>query len=118
VRSLLNLKVDELERRSGLFQHAPAAQPIVGPLHLVVRDRRGVADDDSAFANVRRLQLADPWVTRFVIVDEIVEIGLFVGVDALDGFAYGLIERTVSLGVDSVRGDFGPVIEAAANQPA
>ena len=51
---LLDLKIDQRQRRRGLLQHAPALQPVVGPLHLVERDRRRVAHHDAARAQVLR----------------------------------------------------------------
>src|SRR5947208_15965967 len=71
----LHVHVDELERRSGLFQHAPAPEPRVGALHLVERDRRGIADHEPALAQVLDLQRGDLGVAFGVGVDEIMQVG-------------------------------------------
>ena len=59
VGALLDVEIDELQRRCRLFQHAPALEPGVGALHLGERDWRRIADHDAAFAQVLRAQRAD-----------------------------------------------------------
>src|SRR5262249_19233205 len=56
VRVALHVRVDEIERRGGLLEHAPALEPVVGTLHLLERDRRGIADHEAALAQVFHLQ--------------------------------------------------------------
>ena len=52
----LHVHVDEVERRGRLLQHAPALEPVIGALHLVERDRRGIADHEPALAQVLDLR--------------------------------------------------------------
>src|SRR5271156_2453003 len=56
---ILHLRVDELQRRRGFFQHAPALEPVVGALHLVGRDRRRIADHEPALAQILDLERRD-----------------------------------------------------------
>src|SRR4051812_4145259 len=76
---VLHLRIDEIERRGALLQHAPALEPVVGALHLVARDRRWIAYHEPALAQVLRLERGDFGVGPAVIVDEIVHIGALVG---------------------------------------
>src|ERR1700729_4662194 len=80
--AVLHLRVDELQRRRGLFQHAPALQPVVGALHLVGRDWRRIANDETALAQILDLERRDLRILLGVIVDEVVHVRLLVGVDA------------------------------------
>jgi len=84
VRVFLHFDVDQLQRRFGLLEHAPAFKPIVGTLHLVERNRGGVTHHQPAFAQVIDLEGGDFGIFFGVVVDEIVQIGPLVGVDALD----------------------------------
>src|SRR5262249_2648507 len=78
---VLHVHVDEIERGGCLFQHAPALQPVVGPLHLVERNRRRITDHETALAQVFDLQCGDLRIAFGVVVDEVVQIGALVGVD-------------------------------------
>src|SRR5271166_5340238 len=69
----LHLDVDELERGSRLFQHAPALEPVVGARHLLGRDRRGIADHETALAQVLDLERGDLRILPGVVVDEIMQ---------------------------------------------
>ena len=55
----LHLRVDERLWRRRLLQHAPALEPLVGALHLVERDRRRIADHQTALAQVFHLERSD-----------------------------------------------------------
>src|SRR5271170_7468002 len=70
----LYVDVDQVERRVGRFQHAPAFDPIVGALHLVERNGRRLADHEAALAQIVDRQRADLGVALFMIVDEVVQI--------------------------------------------
>src|SRR5262245_48980108 len=59
VRVLLHVQVNELQRVGGLLQHPPALEPVVGALHLIERDRRGIAHDQPALAQVLDLERRD-----------------------------------------------------------
>src|SRR5262249_26295783 len=52
MRFPLDVEVDEVDRRRRRFQHAPALQPVERPLHLVEGDRRGIAHDQAALAQI------------------------------------------------------------------
>jgi hypothetical protein len=75
MRVALQLGIDELTRGDGLFEHAPGLEPIVGALHFIERDRRGITDHKAALTQVLDLQRGDLRVSSAVVVDEIVEIG-------------------------------------------
>src|SRR5262249_42939607 len=75
--------------------HAPALEPVVGALHLLERDRRGIADHEAALAQVFHLQRRNFRIALGVIVDEIVQIGALVGVDAAHRLAHRAVEGGV-----------------------
>src|SRR5262245_50271124 len=66
----LDVEVDEIERRGRPLEHAPALEPVERALHLVERDRCGVADGDAALAQVADAERRDLRVV-LVIVDEV-----------------------------------------------
>src|SRR5262249_42180733 len=87
VRLVLHLEIHEIEGRGGVLEHTPALQPLVRALHLLERDWGRIADDEAAFAQVLHLQGRDLRLLPLMIVDEVVEIGALVGIDATDGLA-------------------------------
>src|SRR5688572_10623399 len=71
VGPLLHLDIHQVERRLCVLDHIPALEPLVGALHLVERDRRGVADLQPALAQVLDLERRDLRIGLGVVVDEI-----------------------------------------------
>src|SRR6516162_5006564 len=95
MRVVLHVHVDERQRRCRLLQHSPALEPVIGTLHLVGGNRRRIANDQTALAQIRDIERGDLGIFLGVIVDEVMHIGLFIGIDASHRFAY----RTVKGGV-------------------
>ena len=53
-----------------------------------------------------------------MIIDEVTQVSALIGVDAAHGLPHRAVERCVSLGVDPIRGNFGPMIKGRANDAA
>ena len=53
-----------------------------------------------------------------MIVDEILEVLLLVGIDTLDGFLHGAVEARVGVGIDLVGSHFGAVVEGRTDDAA
>src|SRR3954468_20472313 len=114
----LNIEVDELQRGGGLFQHVPAFEPLVGPLHFVERDRRRVADDEASFPQILDLERGHFGVGLAVIIDEVVEIGALVGIDAPNRLAHRRIEGGVGFRIRPLGGVLGAMEKSRADCPA
>src|SRR5262245_65678400 len=89
---VLHLNIYEIEGRGGVLEHAPALEPLVRALHLLERDRRRIADDEAAFAQVLHLQGRDLWLCHLMVVDEVMEISALIGLDAADSLAHSARE--------------------------
>src|SRR5215471_6605148 len=74
MRARLHIHIDKLQRRGRLIEHTPALEPVVSSLHLLGGNRRRVADDDAARAQVINRERRDLGIFGLVIVDEIVEV--------------------------------------------
>ena len=78
-------------------------------------NRRWVAHHEAALAQVLDFQRRDLRIALAVIVDEIMEVGALVRVDAPHRLAHRAIEGDIGFGVDPVGSDLGAVEEGGAN---
>ncbi len=85
-------------------------------MHLDERDGRRIADHETAFPQILDFERSDLGVRLAVVIDEIVEIGALVCIDATHRLTHGAIEGRVSLGVNSVGCDLGAVEEGGADR--
>ncbi len=107
----------EIDQRLGahVVEHVPTSHPFVGAMQLVLRDRRGLDHSNAARAQIVDGKRRHTRMMVLMIVEEVVQILLLVGVDAPDRFAYRSVECGVSLGVDVVGSVFRAVVEALDN---
>ena len=93
-------------------------KPVVSTLHLVRRNRRGIADHEPALAQIVGFQRGYFRITLRVIIDEVVHIGALVRHDTPDSFAYRTVEGGVSFGIDPVGRNLGAVEQRRADDAA
>src|SRR2546428_10142098 len=98
MRLSLDVEIDEIDRRRRAFEHAPALQPVEGSLHLFEGNRGGVATHEAAPAKIVDGERRDLRIIRAVVIDEVVEVGALVGIDAPHRFAHRAVERGIGLG--------------------
>src|SRR6516164_3280281 len=100
---LLDLDVHECDGGVGLFQHAPALQPIGGASKFPVWNRSRIRHDDAAFPQIRDLELGNVTLPSvYVEIDKVMHVSRLVRVDPPDSPLHRTIEGRVRVGIDSI----------------
>ena len=90
----------------------------MGAREFVRRNRRGIGHNDAPGWNIGGIKRRDLRIALGVIIDEVMEIGRLVRIDAAHRLAHGGVEGAIDLRVHLVGGDFGAVVESCADHAA